>query len=130
MNGALGPLAVVRGASWPLEALEEFSRDELWELATAAANTSAYQAAYETALERNRETLWVATQGSTRFMVALTVSNPDLAGRTAECDWSRRNKRVRHLETTLFRHFSRAVGRTAPCDLWTGVALAHWGDST
>lgn len=130
MNAALGPLAVVRGASWPIDALEEFSRGELWELATAQPNTSRYRAAYETALERNRETLWAATQGSTRFMVALTVSNPDLAGRTAECDWSRRNKRVRHLETTLFRHFSRAVGRTAPCDLWTGVALAHWGEAT
>ncbi|HET9933463.1 MAG TPA: hypothetical protein VFQ35_22315, partial [Polyangiaceae bacterium] len=126
MNASLGPLAIVRGASWPLETLEDFACSELTELATARADTEEYRRAYEAALQRNRETLWAATQRSVRFMVALTVSNPELARRTSECDWSRRNKRVRHLETTLFRHLSRAVGRTDPCDLWTGVALAAW----
>lgn len=130
MNVALAPLAVVRGASWPVDALEEFSSDELWELASADGKEAEYRRAYDAAVERERWSLWAATQHNVRFMVALTVSNPELSGRVRECDWSRRTKRVRHLETTLFRHLSRAVGRTAPCDLWTGVALAPWADTT
>ncbi|MCA9688682.1 MAG: lantibiotic dehydratase, partial [Myxococcales bacterium] len=62
------------------------------------------------------------------FRCALALASPSLASRVSGPMPARRNKRARHLETSLYRYLARAVGRTEPCGLWTGVTLAHLGD--
>jgi lantibiotic biosynthesis dehydratase-like protein len=132
----LGPVVVVRAARWPLRALTALG-DESVEMTAAAADESdaetwpAYVEAYRKAVERQRAYLWNATRGEPRFMTALFISNPEFAGRIRGMSTDGpRNKRLRHSETTLYRYLARAVGRTEPCDLWAGVALARWGSAT
>src|SRR5262249_50729273 len=61
-------------------------------------------------------------------------SNPALAERVelvyAGLAGRRRNKEVRHLETTLYRTLARAAGRATPCELWAGTTLAAFGERT
>lgn len=130
----LAPAAVVRVASWPAAALDRLQDPALSELACAdgVGAGAAYRAAYAVAIERQRRELAAITVADPRFRCAVAVASPGLA-RALEAwprDPPRRNKRARHIETSLLRYLARAIGRTEPAGLWTGVTLARLGTST
>ncbi|MCA9710830.1 MAG: hypothetical protein KDK70_33620, partial [Myxococcales bacterium] len=120
----LAPAIVVRVAAWPMAAVTGLGAEEVPD----PAEGEAFEQAHARALEHDRAHLWARTVEDPRFMRALAVANPELArglvGRTRP---SSRNKKVRHLETTLYRYLARAVSRTQPGDLWAGATLAGWG---
>ncbi|MFO0552967.1 MAG: lantibiotic dehydratase [Polyangiaceae bacterium] len=117
----LAPLLVARVAG--------FSIDSIAALASPDAATSGR--AYEAAVERERQLLWTQTIGDRRFMSALALVNPAFAESVLDrpAPTGARNKRGRHLDTTLYRYLARAAARTEPCGAWCGVALAAFGDA-
>jgi hypothetical protein len=125
----LGEQFIVRAAAWPLERLDGFGQlDDAFE---AALSDTERERAYDAWIERERALLHASTIADPLFLKALALTNPDFAARAAAFDPAApRNKRVRHLETTLFRYLSRAVTRTTPCDLWAGVTLGTFGEHT
>jgi hypothetical protein len=104
----LAPAATVRVAAWPLASIATFGRKNL---------------------EEERALLWERTAGDPRFLRALAIANPELArSLMGKHRPESRNKRTRHLETTLYRYLARAACRTEPGDMWTTATLATWGD--
>lgn len=129
----LAPALVARVAAFPLRLVAELADPELAALARASGPKdmspgSAYSQAYAAAIERARARLWAATADDPRFMRALVLSNPELAASVASTRREPRTKRVRHRETSLYRHLARAVARPEPSGLWAGVALARFGE--
>lgn len=121
----LAPAAIVRIAGWPLDTITRFRPERLGDPAGPSAD-----AEYQAELEKQRATLRALTVGDPGFMRALAVAHPTLAARVLGCDWSRRTKRVRHLETTLYRYLARAAGNPTPGDYWAAASLATWGAAT
>ncbi len=137
MSGVrLAPALVVRAAAWPLELLAPFGDRALGALAATAspadpAGWQRYEEAYGRVLARESQYLWQTTVGDAAFFKVLMLANPLAAQLVREVDPSRgRNNRFRRAEGMLYRYLARAVGRTEPCDLWAGVALATWAPRT
>lgn len=133
----LGPAVVARIAAWPIELLAPFGHNpELTEAAARATSKSReewnrYLAAYDAVVERERTALWQRTLQDPEFAKALTIAAPWFTSRaSAFGPESKRTKAVRHAEIRLYRYLARAVGRTEPCDLWAGVAIAPWCSET
>ena len=129
----LAPAIVVRIAGWPLGAITCLGATGIAAAARAAgphrAEQDAYAAAYARAVDDERARLWARTAADPRFMRALAIANPELARSLRGVSMpAARNKRARHLETTLYRYLARAVSRTQPGDMWTTVTLAGWGE--
>lgn len=122
----LAPAAVIRAAAWPIETLDAFGDRELAELVRARSVTGAE---YERAIDRERAALWERSAGDPRFMKALALASPSLWQRVRRSDGprARRTKRVRHLETSLYRYLARAAARPTPAGLWAGVTTARFG---
>lgn len=120
MSSELGPAAMLRAAAWPIETLAAFG-DAGW---LQAGNAVALEQAYRAVLVRERRALWQRTAEDPRFMKALLFTSSSLYTRVRQAAGpeARRNKRVRHLETSLYRYLARAATRTAPNGLWAGVA--------
>ena len=129
---AFAPAAIVRAALFPLSRLLGLADPTIAHLAAIGreADPGAYTQAYDGAIERQRGLLAQATLADPAFMRALTVTNPMFARRAITNGPLApvRNKKVRHVETSLYRYLARAVWRTEPCDLWAGVALVEWGN--
>lgn len=125
----LGPAVVVRIASAPIEVFDRLAAPQLAEEAAGSSPDGAFSQAYLSTLERQREVLWSLTGGDPGFMAALAAAHPSLADHLAraEAPPCARNKRRRHLETTLYRYLSRAASRPTPGGLWAGVTLAGVG---
>jgi hypothetical protein len=120
----LAPAAVVRVAGFPLARVSELADPAL---ATLARNPDRnYETAYAASIAHQRSALWSATASDPDFMRALTLCNPELAGWVPSNLPTTRNKKARHLETSLYRYLARAVARTEPNGLWSGVTLAHF----
>lgn len=114
---------MVRAAAFPLNQLLTLGTEPLHTL-RGAVTVRDRTLAYDEIVERERIALHAETCRSDTFLKALTLSNPQLAARARTLSCKRvRNKRVRHLETTLFRYLSRATTRTTPGDLWAGVTV-------
>lgn len=128
----LAPAVIVRVAGWPLGAITCLGGTGI-DLAArtagpARAEQDGYAAAYARAVDDERARLWARTAGDPRFVRALAIANPELARSLLGATMPpTRNKRARHLETTLYRYLARAVSRTQPGDLWTTVTLASFG---
>jgi len=130
---ALCPAAVVRVAAFPLARVQALAEPELAARACEADHKdmsawTSYCEAYAIAVERTRATLWASTADDPAFMRALTLGNPELARSVASTVRAPRSKRVRHRETSLYRHLARAVARPEPNGMWAGVALARVGE--
>ncbi|MCX4247477.1 lantibiotic dehydratase [Paraliomyxa miuraensis] len=124
---ALAPAAVARIASVPIEALEVLSTPELARRAATAGagGDPSFVAEYERVIAEHRHALWRHTAGDARVRCGLALSSPALLADLSQSAPSpRRNKRARHLDTSLYRYLARAVGRIEPCGLWTSVTLA------
>jgi hypothetical protein len=131
----LAPVVLLRAAAFPIRKLTGFGDPVLAERARAARPGEAdqdFQVAYAGSIERERLLLREETASDAGFMRALTIANPQLAQRAANSVGRQlRVKKSRRLHRALFRHLSRAVGRTEPADLWAGVAMTDWsGDTT
>ncbi|MCY1072468.1 lantibiotic dehydratase [Nannocystis sp. RBIL2] len=129
----LCPAAVVRVAAFPLSRVQALAEPELAARAGVAdskdmSEWTGYCEAYAAAIERTRARLWASTADDPAFMRALTLGNPELAASAAGTVRAPRNKRVRHRETSLYRHLARAVARPEPNGMWAGVALARVGE--
>lgn len=126
----LAPAAILRAAAWPRALLDGLGDPALAELAVRGGVD--LRERYDQVLARERGALYARTVGDRAFARALVVSNPEVweraRGRLGVA--SPRTKRIRHLETTLYRYLARAVGRSDPCDLWAGVALVSFGERT
>jgi hypothetical protein len=121
----VAPAAVLRAALWPSATLDAFAG------LSDRPSSESWPQAYEQALERDRRALVAATLEAPRFMRALTLCNPALAARAVRLiPAATRTKRVRQMETALFRYLARAVGRTVPFGAWAGSALVRWGPET
>lgn len=128
----LAPAAVARVAAFPLDRVARLGDPEISGMAQGTcledqASRGRYEAAYAAAIERQRAALWSATAGDPAFRRALALSNPALL-RALPAAPGPRNKRQRHLETSLYRYLARAVARAEPNGLWAGVALCRLGD--
>ena len=127
----LAPAAVVRIAGFPLARITDLADAPLAALARESTTdtncTDHYESAYAASIAVQRATLWTHSAADPAFMRALTLCNPALAGWVPAELPARRNKNARHLETSLYRYLARAVARTEPNGLWSGVALAHFG---
>jgi hypothetical protein len=129
----LAPAVVVRAALFPISTLDALADDELVRIADEATDADAeYESAYEASMRRQRESLARHTIDQPRFGRALCMTNEELSDRiTAQrSSLQRSGKRARRLDATLYHYLARAVWRTEPCDLWTGVTIAEWGDET
>ncbi|HET9955217.1 MAG TPA: lantibiotic dehydratase, partial [Polyangiaceae bacterium] len=130
------PQVFTRAARWPVQTLEALAAPELAELAgqldeSDPAAWSEYVVRFDHERQEQLRTLWRLTAQDPSFMRALVVSNPDLAQRALAAEGIlKQNKRARHLQTTLYRYLARAAGRVEPCELWAGVTLANFGEST
>ncbi|MFZ6180293.1 lantibiotic dehydratase [Nannocystis pusilla] len=129
----LAPAAVVRVAAFPLSRVQVLAEPELAARARVADSKdmsawTCYCEAYAAAIERTRARLWASTADDPAFMRALTLGNPELAASAASTVRAPRSKRVRHRETSLYRHLARAVARPEPNGMWAGVALARVGE--
>lgn len=127
--------AVVRIAGWPLEDIERFGLGEDVGTATRHSACSMSDAEFEqwyaTQLERDRAHLWEVTAASPRFRAALALCSASLSrSLRSTTPPAKRNKAVRHIETSLYRYLSRAVFRTEPLGLWTEVGTATWGEGS
>lgn len=120
----LAPAAVVRVAGLPLAHVSELADPNLAALARSA--DPSYESAYTASIDQQRAALWTATAADPNFMRALTLCNPELAGWVPSQLPTTRNKKARHLETSLYRYLARAVARTEPNGLWSGVTLAQF----
>lgn len=132
----LAPAGILRAAAWPIETIRGFGNQELANLALAASRNSdadtwkEYTTAYQQIHCQEREHLWQITAGDTWFMKALLLSNPSLVTevqRGLPLRQEKRTKKIRHLETALYRYLARAAGRTTPYGLWAGVSLVEFG---
>lgn len=133
----LAPSVVVRATRFPVRALESLADSALAEIAMRAVarrdaeTRSSFERAYDESAEGQRRILWKLTVEDARFVRALALTNEELARRVLDRPLRpARNKRARHLETTLYRYLARAVWRTEPCDLWAGMTVATWGEAT
>lgn len=129
------PAGILRAAAWPIEKIQSFGNQNLATLALAAIDTKdnrtkeEYATAYQQVLEEEREQLWQMTAADSWFMKALLLSNPalvDQVQRVAPQRQGKRTKKIRHLETALYRYLARAAGRTTPYGLWAGVSLVEF----
>lgn len=127
----LAPAVVARVAAWSFDRLEGLHAHALAMRACRAEDACPELArAYQDAIETQRAHLATVTTEDVPFSRALAIANPQLFAWTeAWCPREPRKKRVRHLETTLYRYLARAVGRTEPCDAWAGVAEGTWGEN-
>ncbi|MBD2451007.1 lantibiotic dehydratase [Nostoc sp. FACHB-152] len=130
------PAGILRAAAWPIEAIQGFGNPELANLALAAIRSqdahtwTEYTTAYQQVHEQERERLWLLTAGDSWFMKALLLSNPSLVTevqRGLPLRQEKRTKKIRKLETALYRYLARAAGRTTPYGLWAGVSLVQLG---
>ncbi|MEA5568476.1 lantibiotic dehydratase [Anabaena sp. UHCC 0399] len=130
------PTGILRAAAWPIETIQGFGNQELATLALAAIHNhdahtwKEYTAAYHQVHEQERERLWQITASDSWFMKALLLSNPSLVTevrRGLPLSQGKRTKKIRHLETALYRYLARATGRTTPYGLWAGVGLVELG---
>ncbi|MEZ4272363.1 MAG: lantibiotic dehydratase [Myxococcota bacterium] len=136
------PFGVLRVASWPIETLQPFGNADLFDDARSARLSTknalnAFDKSYQHVLFKERQALWQMTAGNSRFMKALALHNPTLMQRVQKYAGTMQggvdigsNKRIRHLETTLYRLLARAVGRTEPLGAWCGVSLVDFGGRT
>lgn len=125
----LAPAAVARIGSMPLASLASLSSPALAQRAREL-DPRAFAAEYERVLEEHRQSLWRHTVANPRVRCGLALASPSLVAELVETTPSpRRNKRARHLDTSLYRYLARAVGRLEPCGLWTSVTLASLGDA-
>ncbi|MEH2027031.1 lantibiotic dehydratase [Nostoc sp.] len=131
----LAPVGILRAAAWPIENIQSFGNQELASLALAASRTNddrtwkEYTTAYQQVYEDERDRLWQMTAADSWFMKALLLSNPSLVTeiqRGLPQRQGKRTKKIRHLETALYRYLARAVGRTTPYGLWAGVSLVEF----
>ncbi|WP_392535231.1 lantibiotic dehydratase [Nostoc sp. C117] len=131
----LAPVGILRAAAWPIETIQSFGNQELASLALAASRTNdahiwkEYAIAYQQVHEDNRQQLWQMTAADSWFMKALLLSNPALVTEVQRVAFQRqgkRTKKIRHLETALYRYLARAAGRTTPYGLWAGVSLVEF----
>ncbi len=126
----LAPFAMARVAGWPVTAVAGLGSPALSAQARSHPNADAPSREllekYDEAIERERRALWARTAGDPRFSCALSLVNPALGESLLDRDAPmHRTKRVRHLETTLYRYLARAVARTEPCGAWCGVTTAR-----
>lgn len=128
---------MLRVAEWPIESLSGFGDPDLFDAVCEGHELGELEARYEAALARERVLLWERTVLDPAFMKALAMANPslcrkvqDFTRRHPEAWRSPRNKRTRHLETTLVRLLARAAGRTEPFGAWCGVGVAVLGEVT
>ncbi|HIK07980.1 MAG TPA: lantibiotic dehydratase [Trichormus sp. M33_DOE_039] len=130
------PAGILRAAAWPIERIQSFGNQKLAKLALAASSSNdahtwkEYTTAYQQVHEQERERLWQITAGDSWFMKALVLSNPSLVTevqRGLALRQGKRTKKIRHLETTMYRYLARAAGRTTPYGLWAGVGLVEFG---
>ncbi|AUT00073.1 hypothetical protein CLI64_06590 [Nostoc sp. CENA543] len=130
------PAAILRAAAWPIETIQGFGNPELAQLALTASRSQdahtwkEYTDAYQQVHAQERERLWQITAGDSWFMKALLLSNPSLfteVQRGLPLREGKRTKKIRHLETALYRFLARAAGRTTPYGLWAGVGLVELG---
>jgi hypothetical protein len=107
MTFELSPAGVLRAAAFPIEVLDAFGRADV-----------------------EREELWERTAGNPRFMKAVVLASPSLFARIEQLAPRRRErtKRLRHLETSLYRYLARGATRTTPNGLFAGVATCTFGD--
>ncbi|MFN6541434.1 MAG: lantibiotic dehydratase [Nostoc sp. EkiNYC01] len=131
----LAPVGILRAAAWPIETIQSFGNQELASLALAASRTKdadiwkEYATAYQQVHEDDRQQLWQMTAADSWFMKALLLSNPALVTEVQRVAFQRqgkRTKKIRHLETALYRYLARAAGRTTPYGLWAGVSLVEF----
>ncbi|MEH2073454.1 MAG: lantibiotic dehydratase [Nostoc sp.] len=131
----LAPVGILRAAAWPIESIQSFGNQELASLALAASRTKdahtwkEYTTAYQQVHEDERDRLWQMTAADSWFMKALLLSNPSLVTeiqRGLPQRQGKRTKKIRHLETALYRYLARAAGRTTPYGLWAGVSLVEF----
>ncbi|MEH1869202.1 MAG: lantibiotic dehydratase [Nostoc sp.] len=131
----LAPVGILRAAAWPIETIQSFGNQELASLALTASRTNdadiwqQYAIAYQQVHEDNRQQLWQMTAADSWFMKALLLSNPSLVTEVQRVAFQRqgkRTKKIRHLETALYRYLARAAGRTTPYGLWAGVSLVEF----
>jgi hypothetical protein len=125
MNFELSPAAVLRVTGFSLETLAAFGDAEL----LTKHDGAAFRKSRNAVLERERVALYERTAGDDGFMKALCFASPSLFERVRRLSARppERTKRVRHLETSLFRYLVRGATRTTPSGLWAGVALASFG---
>ncbi|WP_041233196.1 lantibiotic dehydratase [Cylindrospermum stagnale] len=132
------PAGVLRAAAWPIEKIQSFGNLNLATLALAAIDTKdnrtkeEYATAYQQVLEEERQRLWQMTAADSWFMKALLLSNPSLVVevlRGVPQSQGKRTKKIRHLETALYRYLARGVGRTTPYGLWAGVSLVEFAQT-
>lgn len=116
MMWELAPAAVLRAAAWPVDTLDAFGVVET--------------ADYDTMIAQERAALWERTAGDPRFMKALVVASAPLAERVSKrtSPGEKRDKRARHLDTSLYRYLARACTNTTPHGLWSGVTVARFGE--
>jgi hypothetical protein len=122
------PVAVLRAAAWPMSAIQAFAAPAPEALnAAAEAGGETWRRCHHDLVERERAALFQRTCRDERFLKALALSSPRLALSARRATPSpNRNKRVRHLETALFRYLMRAAGRCSPFGAWAGVAPVRW----
>jgi hypothetical protein len=136
MAESLAPAVVVRAARFPRARLLALADAPLAAAARRQAREATltdaeFAALYDQQISVQRQILARATTADDRFVRALAITNADFTRLALRFSGTgRRDKRARHLETTLYRYLARAVSRTEPCDLWSGVALATWGPVT
>ncbi|NOJ98010.1 hypothetical protein HMI51_34365 [Corallococcus coralloides] len=132
----LGDRVVVRAACWPTAALADFAAPDFAPPAGrhalhVPATFAHYEASYATRLREQRRRLWARTREDAGFMRALALVNPGFCRAVAALHFEETpSKSTRHAETTLYRYLARAVGRTEPNGVWSGTALARWGERT
>ncbi|GAA2767622.1 hypothetical protein GCM10010103_66640 [Streptomyces paradoxus] len=130
----IAPQVVVRAALFPLRTLLGLRDRGLATLAADAGTqpTQAFEQAYLASIEEQRRALFEATVDDPRFTRALCLTNEALSRHltTRHLRSAPRDKRARRLDATLYRYLARAVWRTQPCDLWAGVTVADWGETT
>ena len=123
----LAPAAVLRAAAWPIESLSPFGDPDL---ARQVGAGRSFEGAYRQTIDRERAALWERTAGDPRFMKGLAVASESLLARVLQHagPTAPRDKRTRHLETSLYRYLSRASTCTTPHGLWAGVSIARFGE--
>jgi hypothetical protein len=120
------PAGVVRAAAWPIESLAPFGDGELARSVVAGGSSDN---AYTAVIERERLALWQRTADDPRFLKGLAVASESLLARVLHHPGpgGPREKRTRHLETSLYRYLARASTCTTPHGLWAGVSIARFG---
>lgn len=122
MSVHLADFMIVRAAAFPESLLDDFG---------GRLRAGYSDAEYEAEISRERGLLFARTVNHPAFLKALYLANPAVAEKARPLTAvTPRKKRVRHLETTLYRYLSRAISRTVPGDLWSGVTATRTAEES